>query len=240
MLIDSPRLRPEDRAAWRALASTDLAWARTAWHGRLVEEAEAAIIRFARAPCYAGVSWGKDSSVLADLVARVAPQVPIVWVHVRPIASPECVLVRDAFLELHPHVRYDEITVECRIGPDGTAHATGTLEAGFRAARSRHGARHISGLRADESAGRGVRHRRWGLESPGALAPLGRWSADHVFAYLAARRVPTHPAYAMTFGGAIDRRHIRVASIGLRRGRGTGRLEWERAYYPEVVRWSED
>lgn len=233
-LIDSPRLRPEDRTAWQTASAQDLAWASTGRHQRLVEEAERTIVRFTAAgDGYAGVSWGKDSTVLADLVARVAPTVPLVYVVVTPINNPDCPAVRDRFLDLHPAARYEEIVVANRTGGAGR-----TSTHGFQEAARRFGDRHLSGIRRDESGGREMRFRRWGLETDRTLAPLGNWSARDVFAYLTARSLPIHPAYAMSFGGAIPRDHLRVSSLGGVRGRGTGRQEWERAYYPEAEAWT--
>jgi phosphoadenosine phosphosulfate reductase len=197
-----------------------------------VEEAELAVLRFVRGgDCYAGVSWGKDSTVLADLVVRWASAVPIVWVRVEPITNPDCGAVRDAFLARYPNAPYEEIEVSCRRDEAGEFHASGTLEAGFRQAAVKFGRRYLSGIRAEESAGR-ARRALLGAETLHTCAPLIHWTAREVFAYLAHYDLPIHPAYAMTFGGALDRARIRVASLGGKRGTGTGRAEWEAAYYP--------
>lgn len=232
MLIPSPRLRPGDVDAWEAAEAGDAAWARTLTFRRRLEEAELAVVRFARQPCYAGVSWGKDSVIVADMVARLVPAAPLVWVRVDPISNPDCPAVRDAFLAAHPGVLYDEIVVQCTVDDAGETHATGTLEAGFATAVARYGRRRLSGIRSDESADRA--HRALlGVETASTCAPLIRWSARDVFACLYLHRLPVHPAYAMTMGGALDRARLRVASIGGKRGRGTGRAEWEALYYPE-------
>lgn len=44
-----------------------------------------------------------------------------------------------------------------------------------------------------------------------------------------------HPAYACSFGGALDRERIRVSSLGGQRGTGHGRREWEWAYYRDEM-----
>lgn len=235
MLIASARHRPGDVEAWEHASSRDLAWAGLPAHHARVEAAEMEVVRFCRQACHASVSWGKDSTVLADVVARVCPHVPLVHVRVEPIDNPECAEVRDRFLGLHPDVTYDEITVHCRIDEHGAAHATGTLERGFREASRRHSERHISGIRAAESAGREWRRRAYGTSGERACAPLIEWQAADVWAYLAERDLPVHPAYAMTMGGALDRDRLRVSWIGLQHGTGTGRREWERAYYADVL-----
>lgn len=73
-----------------------------------------------------------------------------------------------------------------------------------------------------------------GLSSLHTCAPIGWWSDTDVFAWLAARDLPVHPAYACSMGGMLERRHLRVAGIGGDRGTGFGRREWERRYYPEM------
>lgn len=198
------------------------------------------IVMFARefdSECYASVSWGKDSTILADLVSRVAPEVTLVHIRVDTIDNPECQEVRDIFLRGRPTTKYDEVTVRCRIDASGIAHATGTLERGIRQARRRHGRRHIIGIRATESAGREWRRRSYSGDT--ACAPLIAWSAHDVWAYLVAYDLPVHPVYAMSMGGALDRDRLRVSWIGLQHGTGTGRAEWERMYYPDVVARSE-
>lgn len=236
MLIDSPRLRPGDREAWDHAEAQDRAWATTSRFRARVEAAEMAVVQFARGGgCYAGVSWGKDSTVLADLVARLAPAVPMVWVRVEPIYSPECPEVRDAFRRMHPEPRVKEIVEHCRIDADGAAHATGTLERGFARAERRYGRRYLTGIRGEESGQRDRFRRAHRTGTDRVCAPLVDWRAGDVYAYLADRELPVHPAYAMTMGGALPRERIRVASLGGQRGTGTGRAEWERAYYPDLL-----
>lgn len=236
MLIDSPRLRPGDLEAWERYAAQDRAWASTSRFARRVEESEQAVVRWARGGGgYAGVSWGKDSTALAHLVARLT-RTPLVWVRVEPICSPECALVRNAFVRSRAGCHYVEIERRCRRLDDGYYVAAGTLESGFREAGRRFGARHLSGIRAEESAGRERFARAHGSgDGTESCAPLIRWSGADVFAYLALHDLPVHPAYAMSLGGALPRDRLRVASIGGKRGRGMGRLEWEQAYYPDVL-----
>jgi len=198
-------------------------------------EAIACIEAFAReGPCYAGVSWGKDSTVLAHLVTMCSVTVPLVWVRVEPIANPDCSLVRDEFLSAHD-IEYVELEVWCTWS-DGEYHATGTLEQGFAEAGRRYGARHISGVRADESGARKTRMRRHGHNTRRTSAPIGWWTGEEVYAYLYRHALPVHPAYAMSLRGLLDRNRIRVASLGGKRGEGFGRAEWEQRYYPDAMR----
>lgn len=236
MLIPSERHSCDDLSRWRELERRDAIHASTSRFARHVARAEMWLDGFVREGdgAYAGVSWGKDSTVLADMVARVVPTIPLVWIRVEPIANPDCALVRDAFLSSHPAARYEEIVVWCRRDDRGW-HATGTLESGFRQAADRFGRRHISGVRADESGARKRRMLRFGESSADTCAPIGWWRAEDVWAYLYDRRLPVHPAYAC-MGRLWDRDRIRVASLGGQRGTGHGRAEWERRYYGARLR----
>jgi len=211
---------------------------------RALDDMEAFV---AAGDCVAGTSWGKDSTVLAHLVAELARGrgvrgVRLYWTRIEPVANPHCVAVRDAFLAEHgAHVDYVEARGECvlpQLGPD-TDHAARwqPMDDAYHAAtREAFGAgywslRRMSGIRAEESTTRRIRVARWGVVSATACAPIGRWTAEHVFAYLHAHRLPVHPAYAMTLGGMLDRHRLRVACLGGPEGTGHGRAEWERRYY---------
>lgn len=234
-LIESPRHSTADLARWRLVELEAWVWSRTERHAAQVARSKAALMAFQPPEgAYAGVSWGKDSTVLAALVADVRPDLPLVWVRVEPIRNPDCFLVRDAFLTAHPGVRYDEIEVWCSRDERGW-HATGTLERGFREAVRWYGPHHVSGIRAGESEMRARRMRSLGLEGRWSLAPLGWWTAQDVWAYLVAQDLPIHPAYACLYDGLLDPGRVRVASLDGLRGTGHGRAEWERRYYREEI-----
>lgn len=246
MLIDSPRLTTRDREAWARNERVDAVNARRLDLAGMALAATQEIRAFwddagNAARGYCGVSWGKDSVVVADLIARAALSIPLVWIRVDPVENPDCVLVRDAFLAMHPRVAYGEIAVA--FSRDDVEHSASrvsrgafTSARGFAIAAERYGNRHVSGVRAAESAGRRLRMRVHGPSTDRTCAPIGWWSTSAVFAYLHARGLPVHPAYAMTMGGALDRERLRVASLGGARGAGFGRREWERRYYPERMR----
>lgn len=233
MLIRSPRHTPEDLDAWEVEERTDALHAQRVDLEKKARAAMEELERFARGAIgYVGVSWGKDSVVVAHLAARVAsfggPSLPVVWVRVKERENPDCPLVRDAFMARHPHLRYEEIVAD--------VPAIGlTSSLGFEEAARRHGDRHISGVRAEESAVRKIRTRRWGLSTERACAPIAWWTHRDVFAFLHAHDLPVHPAYACLMGGILERKHLRVAALGGKRGQGFGRHEWEQMYYPEAV-----
>lgn len=242
MLIESTRYTAHDLAAWESAERADAVWCRHSAFDAAVRKAADAIRAFVAlrsdGEAYCGVSWGKDSVVTADLVARFAPGVPLVWVRVEPDYNPDCLLVRDAFLTLHPGVPYLEVEVQ-RGGGSYVAH--GTLERGMAIARERlRATRYISGVRGEESGARTLRMRKHGAATRNTLAPIGWWTGRDVFAYLHQRRLPVHPAYACTMGGSLDRERVRVGplggQVGARPGDGFGRAEWERRYYGRELR----
>lgn len=237
MLIQSGRHSRQDIATWATREQSDAIWSRIDSYARMQSRSRAAIQSFVAREsdgwCYCGVSWGKDSVVAADLVSRYAPGVPIVWVRVDPDYNPDCLLVRDEFLRTHPSMQYEEVVVTRDPGP---YRVHGTLESGMQIAAEKLGAtRYISGVRADESAVRKARMRNWGESTLRTCAPIGWWTARDVFAYLHARGLPVHPAYACSMDGMLDRARIRVGPlggpVGERPGDNWGRVEWERRYY---------
>jgi phosphoadenosine phosphosulfate reductase len=236
VLIASPRHTTEDLAAWQSTQRTAETHAQINAFKRHVQRSRDALLSFTGAGTgYAGVSWGKDSVVIAALIADLVPRWPLVWVRVEPIVNPDCDAVRDEFMRTHPGVRYEEIAVWCTRDADGW-HASGTLETGFSRAAAKHGDRYVSGIRADESGIRKLRVAKHGLASRNTCAPIGWWTAWDVFAFLESRGLPVHPAYACTMGGLLDPGRIRVASLGGKRGDGMGRREWEERYYREELR----
>lgn len=238
MLLVTERHTPKDLDFWGELELADLAHYRV---GRV--EAKAArsldLMRaFAReGPCYASVSWGKDSTVLAHLVYRMglaAPPVGNVAQHGGRY-DPYVPAVRDRFLAGFP-LRYREEAVPLSEVFDDGGH-TPALDVGIRRLREAFGTpRYLGGVRADESGARRIGMMSRGLVTISSCQPLGWWTAADVFAYLAYHGLPVHPAYAMLGGGRWDRQHIRVSILGGPKGNQFGRAEWEREYYGDVLR----
>lgn len=240
MLIRSPRHTAEDLRVWRELESADILHA-PAIQEKIRQSLSALGDFVAAGKCYAGVSWGKDSVVLAHLLREVDRTVPLI--HLRPTNhNPDSDSVRDIYFSAFPGQPYEEVVVDYasvdRSGADEWIdRETDRLwYAAIRAVERRFDGRHILGIRADESLGRKRRFQRWGLTSPKTCAPLGYWRVEDIFAYLAVMELPAHPAYGCLGGGRWKRDRIRVAEIGDTHGRGGGRLEWEREYYPDVLR----
>lgn len=242
-LIDSPRLTQPDRQAWSRLKRYDQALADQLPLDSMAERAKNIIHEFAEAgACYVSTSWGKDSTVVAHLAATSGMRLPLVWVRVEKWENPDCLAVRDAFLAQYGDVvDYHEYEVEATAprwwedNADTAPASQRTSRGGFTLAEKDFGSRHISGIRAEESRVRAIAQARWGDSSKSACRPIGRWTAVDVFAYLALHDLPVHPAYAMSVGGHLDRRWLRVSSLGGVRGADRGRADWEQMYYPDVV-----
>lgn len=244
MLVDSPRLKPGDRATWDRLETYDHRLYPAV--EKRVPTALAVIRRWwdeGHQQGVCSVSWGKDSVAVADLVARTELPIPIVWVPTIPFEMPECYAVRDAFLAKHPHVRYDERPVwprnPKRGEPGYEEHHSNPDRKSQNVLAEQISERYISGVRAEESRMRTMSINSRGLVTKNTCRPIGRWTAVDVFAYLAGRELPVHSVYAMSYAGALDRRWLRVHPLcsappsTLRRD--SDMIVWEDDYYGDAI-----
>lgn len=226
MLIDSPRLSDVDRAVWARAAAVDAATARSPRVDQLTARARAEIAAFADEHgtdnVHIGVSWGRDSVTIAHLAHGLGLRLVHVTHGARTdrISNPDCAAVRDAYLARFP-APYEEIGIE-------RPRAYQWLE------RQPGYGHRITGLRADESWARAKSRAVHGTTTGRSCRPIIDWRSADVWAYLARHDLPTHPAYAASFGGLLPRDRLRVASLGGDRGADHGRWEWENHYYPEV------
>lgn len=242
MLIASPRHSRADLAAWARWERVDAARAKSPALQRAEDDAAECVRRFAEdGPCYAGLSCGKDSVVLMGILRslwrRHGIVLPVVYVRVLPHENPDNSLVLDALRGScgDALARLDVIDVHAIRDASGAWAGTGRLEAGFALARVRYGDRYVSGIRADESRARTLRHAGHGTTTARTCAPLSAWSGADVFAYLSRENLPVHPTYACTYGGRLDRTRLRVATLGGDRGTGHGRRSHERHYYGDEL-----
>jgi phosphoadenosine phosphosulfate reductase len=238
MLVITHRHTAADLELWREIESADAIHGKRKSLRKKVHASIESLVEFVQqGACYASVSWGKDSVVLAHLVA--ISEVPIELVHLRvvPTENPHTSEVRDCFLNRYPVVRYRELTKESknlfadpetRMKAKASSFSRPFREAGLPL-------RYISGVRGDESSDRKKRMQVFGTSTDQTCAPLGWWSNADVFGYLAALNLPVHPNYGMTGGGRWPREHIRVSELAGEFGRKMGRLEWEREYYGDIL-----
>ena len=238
MLIPSNRHTPQDREAWARAERYDHALASSL--GPKVKRALDTITSFReQGKCYASTSWGKDSTVLVDLIGRTGLDIPIVSLVIDGYEQPGTTQVRDMVLDRHPHLRYDELTLPPQPNrwwsSETVKRSKHDADIGWRMIAARYGPRRMTGIRAEESRIRTLVQDRWGDASKYAARPIGVWTAVDVYAYLASRELPVHPAYAMSHGGALDRRWIRVHALGGVSGADRGRSDWEEAYFGDVI-----
>lgn len=232
-LIPSARHTPEDLSHWSTLSRID---ARLGAAPRLTRMGEAAtdeIRSFAAlGPCYASVSWGKDSVVVASLIALAELPLRLVWMRCPPVEDPDSTQVRDLFLRRFPRVEYSEVVAPLRWYEDAREWLFATPTRGdFTPLARAFGPRYISGVRSEESSNRKMREAMYGVATRNTCAPITRWKAVDVFAWLARHDLPIHPAYGCSFGGVLDRRRLRVDEMDSPRGKAFGSEEWERFYY---------
>ena len=251
MLLSSPRFRRGDLDVWATRAKVDPLRAQLRGFAKREQDALADMLAFARAgACYVGVSWGKDSMVVAHLAWRLQAEhgvrLPLAWVRREPVDNPDCEAVRDAFAARFD-VPHHEFRIDCEHDPAhpecwwvaGDTRRTPDArpkQQGFARVAARFGDRYISGVRAAESGARVKRMAVHGVSTARTCAPIGWWPTADVYAYLDRYDLPIHPSYAMSLGGTYDRDRVRVGSIGSHHGVGHGRAAWELAYYPEIAR----
>ncbi|MDK8811543.1 phosphoadenosine phosphosulfate reductase family protein [Corynebacterium striatum] len=241
MLIGSDRHTPQDLQAWENLERYDhrlypAAEAKAAHAIRIIQE-------FATAgDCYLSTSWGKDSTVLVDLAGRADVDIPIVSLVIDGYELPGTTQVRDKVLDRYPNLTYHELVLPPQPNRwwDTTTVKRSKYDAdiGWRLIEKRFGPRHITGIRAEESRIRTLVQRRFGDATDRTARPIGTWAATDIFAYLAGHNLPVHPAYAMSHGGTLDRRWLRVHALGGVTGADKGRADWEQHYYGDVIQAS--
>lgn len=236
-LIASPRHTAADMRVWATEARADLTRSRLSRMDGLEARAIASLRIFATGgDFYAGVSWGKDSVVLAHLLHRSGVRATVRFFHAGLVENPDCWPTRDAFLARFDIDYHEHECSELEWSQSGTDIVHDGGQADFVRVSRSFGVRYASGVRGDESGVRLLRMKRYGTNSPNTCAPLGYWKWPDVYAYIARHDLPLHPAYACLGGGLYPRDRIRVATIGGVNGGAGGRREWERQYYPETVR----
>lgn len=180
-------------------------------------------------------SGGKDSSVMLDLVRRVAPDAPAIY------ADDEWQLPEtDALLADTPHlVRIIRRLEHCEwftawadvAGPEGGSKN--------RWALAHHYQGMGIGLRAEENS-----RRRMHIRTHGALFrtaqglwycyPIAQWSWRDVWAYLVSRAVPYNRAYDVLERLGVEPAYQRIGPFASDRAIGYGSLVWLKRGWPHL------
>lgn len=237
MLIRHPRQTDRDIEAWALWEREDAINASLPRMQRLEDLALSDMARFAASgPCWVGTSWGKESIIVAHMAARLRGdvEIPVVWFPATPCANPDSATVRDTFLAQWSVAYHEHPSPHVEVAPGRWERDRRVMPSPWDTWHAGH-PRHVLGLRAEENKTRELRMRRWGVSTANTCAPLGFWRAADVFAYHHRHGLPTHPAYACSMGGLLDRARIRVDDLGGEEGTGWGRAGWERRYYGREI-----
>lgn len=251
MLIQMDTLTPRDTEEWARLNRYDKALGASPALAHKTQAALTEIREFTSAHpnAVASTSWGKDSIVIAHLTRLASPDTPLSWI---PTIRSDGISyeaaatydVRDAFLHTFPGP-YIETPAIARNPKRGDPGYTPTQydQPTYRAQdvlKENNTAPYISGIRAEESAMRS-KSRKWhGISTNHTCRPIIDWKTTDIFAYIAAHDLPTHPAYAATHGGTLDRRWLRVHPLRSKapdRSTVYGRDMdgWEDEYFPQLT-----
>jgi len=238
MLIKSDRLNDNDLKLWNDLEEIDAHHLETDGY----QKRKALTIDFIKdfiasdKKYYCGISWGKDSIVLADMFSRLNADAK--FVYFRNVArEPEGHQdVKKIFLNTHD-INYEEVSYDYS-NYDSSYFDTKGRPAKWqnllKEYKRKYGC-HVTGLRYDESSKRKMRFNVFGLETEYSFAPFRYFNVHDIFAYMLEYNLPIHPNYAMLGGGRWDKYRIRVAAIGNKEGNGMGRTEWEKEYYQDIL-----
>lgn len=230
---------PQDLLLWRECHEADLI------HGasdRLKRLTEAAVLEIesytTERATYAAVSWGKDSTVLAHLMWLTRPSIPMIYVRAVPTANPDCILTRDAFLSRFPVIYHEHVADYSALSQlltmdDRNIETDRIFFEVCNQVRTKYGSP-MMGIRASESRVRRYRVGK-GLSMESSCCPIGRWTVQDVFGYLAHHRLPVNPVYAMLGGGRWKRHDLRTDELGGAPGSQFGRTEWEQEYYRDEM-----
>lgn len=236
MLIPSERHRPEDLELWAELEEADKVHGARLLRSGKVERSVAALQEFAaRGPCHLCFSGGKDSTALLGVAAMANLPLPIVWFRAIPKHNPDIPAVIEAMGAAVEIIDYESPVPVRMTSLEAEDIAGRNFLTACRNYERRQG-RRVLGVRADESHARRMKMNRWGLTTENSCTPLGWWNAADVFGFLAVQSLPVAPVYAMLGGGRWPRDRLRIDALMGERGDGSGRAEWEREYYGDVLR----
>lgn len=239
MLLPSNRFKKNDLEVWNEYEDVDFIHSESMTYKKRIAITEKAITRFINSgkPHFCGISWGKDSVVLADMFLKINPETNIIFVHQVDNMNPHSLDVMKSFLDFHNPKNFFEYSYSYK-DSDLTWFKNGKPNKWYRILEeiNKKFGCHVTGIRPDESGKRAKRFKIFGMETINSFAPFQFMTHQEIFSYLAIHDLPIHPNYAMTLNGTLDRKRIRVAAIGNKEGDGMGRTQWEKEYYPDILR----
>jgi phosphoadenosine phosphosulfate reductase len=118
---------------------------------------------------YVGVSWGKDSVVVADIALRHGINLPLIHLYCIPSHNKNCDLIRDMFLAIYQGCTYREYICDYsdiysqNLPPDMQDKETDKIWFHTWRKVEKDFPRHITGVRGKESRVRRIRMHRWGI-----------------------------------------------------------------------------
>jgi phosphoadenosine phosphosulfate reductase len=183
--------------------------------------------------CYASISWGKDSTILAYLIYLSQLPIPCVQT-VCYTTNPDNELVKNDFCanyDIDYHEVFSDDSVLDRFSFDQSV-----INKFFEPVKVIFGNHKILGIRGDESNIRKYQQIKYKGITSTSCHPLIHWSLDDVFSFLINKNIPIHPVYGYSMGGLIPLKDLRVDTLGDIRGRDRGRKEWENIYYQDELK----
>lgn len=172
-------------------------------------------------------SWGKDSVLMLHLIVQAGVSVPVVWVKFNDRYNPDCDNVRDVFLTKFD-IDYHEEIFDYNEVRKGDKH--------WKIVAKKYTKYRMTGIRNDESNVRMLQYFVNGHSSQHSCRPIALWRSHEVFAYIEQNDLPLCSVYGYLGGGRWSRDRIRTHSIGGTTANGIGRTEWEKEYYPDILR----
>lgn len=225
-----------------------LAHSQTRRFGRMVERSQETIHR-ALNRChnpYLAYSTGKDSTVMADLVWSIAPDVPAVYFDAH-CAFPESLALIERMGQIRRVIRWEcEPFMEtlARVGGPmaDTCEAETMRSTVYRPIKSLLEEYHFDsvfvGLRSDESSGRMLLAKNRGdlfyngRDGIIECLPVLYWRYDDIWAYIVSRGIDYNAAYDTM--EAMPLRDRRISYWAGETGHTKGRWSWLRQRYPDL------
>lgn len=197
---------------------------------------------------YISTSWGKDSTVVMDLVHNEDPTVPIVYMD-SGYAMPDTYEYRDRYLAQSKAHYYeikcpqDYLDLSLKYGLphiDRTQKDHDKIIKMIKGepitdfAKSKGFDCCFWGIRADETRGRAYLLKKYGLNHNDKCAPIGFWTTYDIWAYILSKDIDYNTLYDKEIPPAITRYNIKNSGWLTTDNIHKGRLLWLKRFYPDI------